>query len=322
MFTDEIEIILKAGDGGNGLVSFFPGERSGPDGGDGGDGGNLYVKSSRQITNLNQFVGKREISVEDGKSGDKNKKTGLKGKDLEIELPVGSLLLDLETKEELELTEENQRFLICKGGRGGRGNFELRSSRNTTPKEAEVGGKGQKRYFKIIVRLIADFGLIGLPNAGKSSLLNELTNARVKVANYPFTTLEPGLGVLPPRHPERSEGPVIIADIPGLIEGAHEGRGLGINFLKHIEKVKLLLHCISCESDDVVRDYKTIMEELEKYNPLLAEKMQIILLTKSDLADSKEIAKKAKLLKKFQEKTVAVSIHDCDSLDYLKELLA
>lgn len=313
MFTDEIEITLKAGNGGSGIVSFFPGEKSGPDGGDGGDGGNLYIKSSRHLTNLNQFVGKHEIFAENGKNGDKNKKTGLDGKDLEVELPVGSLLLDTDTKEELELTEENQRFLICKGGRGGRGNFELRSSRNTTPKEAEKGQKGQKRFFKIVVRMIADFGLIGLPNAGKSSLLNELTNARVKVANYPFTTLEPSLGVINGK---------IIADIPGLIEGAHKGRGLGINFLKHIEKVKLLLHCISVESDNVIRDYKTITEELEKYNPLLAEKGQIILLTKSDLINPSELNKKARLLKKFQNFVIGVSIYDFDSLNKLKELLA
>lgn len=312
MFTDEIEIILKAGDGGGGIVSFFPGEKSGPDGGDGGDGGNLYVKSSKQITNLNHFVGKRQINADNGKNGDKNKKTGLDGKDLEVELPVGSLLLDLETKEELELTEENRRFLICKGGKGGRGNFELRSSRNTTPKEAEKGERGQRKYFKIIVRMIADFGLIGLPNAGKSSLLNELTNAHVKVAGYPFTTLEPSLGVINGK---------ILADIPGLIEGAHKGKGLGISFLKHIEKVKLLLHCISCESENVIRDYKTITEELEKYNPHLAEKEQIILLTKSDLADSKEINEKAKLLKKFQEKVIVVSIYNWESLNKLKDII-
>ena len=274
MFTDEIEITFKAGDGGPGRVSFFPGKHSGPDGGNGGFGGDLFVKASRLITNLNNFVGKHEICAEDGVGGGRNNRAGAKGADLEISLPIASLLIDTDSQEEIELIGEDKKILVCIGGKGGKGNAEFKSSSNTTPMYAQKGLLGQKRHFKIIVRMIADFGLIGLPNAGKSSLLNELTSANVKVADYPFTTLEPNLGELNGK---------IIADIPGLIEGASSGRGLGINFLKHIEKVKLLLHCISSESEDVVSDYKVIMQELEGFNLDLVKKKQIILLTKLDL---------------------------------------
>lgn len=312
MFTDEIEITLKAGHGGAGRVSFMPGSRSGPDGGNGGVGGNLYIVASRNISNLNSYVGKAIISAENGEMGDRNKKTGLDGKDLELRFPLGSQFIDKDTEYEIELSEDGQRVLVCIGGKGGKGNFEFRSSTNTTPKYAQKGLRGQEKHFKIIVRMIADFGLIGLPNAGKSSLLNELTNATVKVADYPFTTLEPNLGAIEEK---------IIADIPGLIEGASLGKGLGIKFLKHIEKVKLLLHCISSESENVALNYKTVLQELEKFNPQLSKKKQIILLTKSDLLDKKEMDKKIKLLKKFQEVVLPVSIHDLEAIEKLKTLL-
>lgn len=312
MFTDEIEIILKAGDGGDGRVSFFPGMRSGPSGGNGGDGGNIFILASRQVTNLNNLVGKRIINAEDGEMGGINKKSGTGGKDLELALPVGSFLTDTKTNEEFELSFNQQRMLICKAGKGGRGNAQFKSPSNTTPKYAEKGKMGEQRSFKIIVKLIADFGLIGLPNAGKSSLLNELTNANVKVADYPFTTLEPNLGEFNGK---------VIADIPGLIEGASKGKGLGINFLKHIEKVKLLIHCISAESKNVISDYKIIMQELEGFNKELAKKSQIILLTKSDLLEKKEKDLKIKQLKKIQEKVFSVSIIDSESLNVFKILL-
>ena len=311
MFTDEIEITFKAGDGVPGRVSFFPGKHSGPDGANGGYGGNLLIKASRLITNLNNFTGKHMISAENGTAGGRNNSAGGKGVDLEINLPIGSFLFNQDSKEEVELSKDGERVLLCIGGKGGKGNAEFKSSSNTTPMYAQKGLSGQKKHFKIIVRMIADFGLIGLPNAGKSSLLNELTNASVKVASYPFTTLEPNLGVFKGK---------VIADIPGLIEGAHSGKGLGVKFLKHIEKVKLLIHCISCESEDVVHDYKTIIKELTEFNPELGEKKQIILLTKSDLSDDKELNKKLKQLKKLQEIVLPVSILDSESLDKLKSL--
>ena len=299
MFTDEIKISFKAGDGGNGIVSFFPGKKSGPDGGNGGSGGNLFIKADRQLSNLNGFVGKKEIKAEDGKMGGRNRKSGANGKDLELSLPVGSFLTDINSKEEFELISENQKILICFGGKGGKGNAKLRSASNTTPMFSEKGGVGQIRHFNIILRMIADFGLIGLPNTGKSSLLNELTKAHAKVAGYPFTTIEPNLGVINGK---------VIADIPGLIEGAHLGKGLGISFLKHIEKVKMLLHCISSESENIASDYLTIVEEMKKYNP--------------DLLDPKELDKKVKQLKKLQKTVLPISILDPNSLDKLKDLLA
>lgn len=309
MFIDEIEIDLKAGNGGPGKVSFFPGKHSGPDGGNGGYGGDLYIKASSYMTNLNNFLGKHIIAAPNGVPGGSNNRAGAKGEDLRVNLPLGSLLIDTDKDEEFELTKEGQEILLCIGGKGGRGNSEFKSSSNTAPHYAQKGLKGQKRHFKILLRMIADFGLIGLPNAGKSSLLNELTNAKAEVASYPFTTLQPNLGVLNKK---------VIADIPGLIEGASDGKGLGIKFLKHIEKVKLLLHCISSESEDVVADYKTVIKELKNYNPKLLEKPQIILLTKSDLVSQRDLEKKIKKLKKFQKEVISISIHDWDSLERLK----
>ena len=209
-----------------------------------------------------------------------------------------------------EIKKVGQRELLCKGGKGGRGNYEFRNPQRTTPEFAQPGLPGEKKEVILNLKLIANYGLIGLPNTGKSSLLNELTAASAKVANYPFTTLEPNLGVLDGR---------VIADIPGLIEGASAGKGLGIKFLKHIEKVGLLLYTVSLESDDPVRDYQTVRNELEKYNPELLEKKEIILLTKSDLLDKKDLENKLKLMKKFKKEIFPISIHDWDSISKLKE---
>lgn len=306
MFIDEVEITLKAGSGGNGKVSFFPGKKSGPDGGNGGNGGNLFVKATKHLSNLNQFIAKQTISAENGKPGQSNNKTGASGKDLILEVPIGSLLLNQENSEKTEVEEEA--VLICKGGKGGKGNAYFKSASNTTPISAEKGEPGQEKRVKIILRLIADFGLIGLPNTGKSSLLNKLTNAKAKVANYPFTTLQPNLGVT---------GSKVFADIPGLIEGASAGKGLGISFLKHIDKVSLILHCISTESENPLTDYKIVMEELEKFNPDLIKKPQIILLTKSDLLDLNDLSKKVAMLKKLKTSVLPISIYNPASLNKL-----
>lgn len=312
MFIDEAEITIKGGHGGPGRVSFFPGFKSGPDGGNGGKGGNVFIKSISDLTALRQFTHHRKFAAENGEPGGSNTKSGKDGKDLVVSLPVGSLITDQETGESIELLNEGEMILVCKGGLGGRGNAEFKSSRNTTPEKAQPGLSGQEKHLHISLRLIAEYGLIGLPNVGKSSLLNELTKANVKTANYPFTTLEPSLGV--------SDGKVL-ADIPGLIEGASEGKGLGIKFLKHIEKTHKLLHCISVESDDVVADYKTVRQELKKFNPRLLDKEEIILLTKSDMADKKDLDTKAKKLKKYTKTILPVSIHDWDSLVALKKIL-
>ena len=315
MLIDEVEnIIFRAGHGGPGRVSFVPSrnQKGGPDGGNGGRGGDINIKVTSDLTVLNQFSKTQKIAAENGQFGDRNKKTGKDGKNLEITLPIGTLMIDQYSGDQIELNNMEQRILLCKGGLGGRGNAQLANSRNTTPRYAQTGLPGEEKHLKLILRLIADFGLIGLPNAGKSSLLNELTAANVKVASYPFTTLEPNLGVIDGK---------IMADIPGLIEGASTGKGLGIKFLKHIEKVGLLLHCITSESDDVARDYQVVREEMKKFNPELLKKKELILLTKSDLVDKEEVKKKTSQLKKFTRKILPISIHDWDSLEKLKILL-
>lgn len=312
MLVDELDIILRAGHGGAGKVSFYPKEKAGPDGGNGGRGGDIYLKVTSDLTALNQFSNKKVIEAGRGESGGGFCKSGQAGRDIEITMPVGTVLLDQVTGEEIELNNVGDRILICKGGLGGRGNAEFKSSRNTTPMYAQKGLPGQERDLKIVLKLIADFGLIGLPNSGKSSLLNELTAASAKVGSYPFTTLEPNLGVLDGR---------VIADIPGLIEGASEGKGLGIKFLKHIEKVGLLLHTVAVDSADVTGDYQSVVRELEAYNPELIKKKEIILLTKSDLAKNNQLEDAKSRLKKFKKDILPVSIYDFDSIERLKELL-
>lgn len=305
MLVDEAEIIVRGGHGGAGRVSFIGKKGGGPDGGNGGKGGDVYVKATSDIYALQQFLSKRVCKAADGENGGAGIRSGANGKDLILTMPLGTFLTD-EKGEEIELTKEAQEVLLAKGGLGGRGNESFKSPSNTTPRYAQKGLKGQERKLKLKLKLIADFGLIGLPNAGKSSLLNELTSANAKIGAYPFTTLEPNLGVLNGK---------VLADIPGLIEGASEGKGLGHKFLKHIEKVKLLLHCISSESDNPSRDYKIIREELKKFNPELLNKKEMILLTKSDLGESR--------LKKIgKKKIIPVSIHDWDSIHALTKILS
>lgn len=311
MLVDELEIVVYGGRGGPGRVSFYPQAGAGPDGGDGGKGGDVYVLVTSDIYALNSLYSKRVLRAENGHPGARNRKSGANGKDLVFTVPLGTLLIDHNGKE-LELNELNRKELLASGGLGGKGNFFFKSSRNTTPKYAQPGLGGQERKLKLRLKLIADFGLIGLPNAGKSSLLNELTGAEAKIGNYPFTTLEPNLGIM-----ERK----VIADIPGLIEGASLGKGLGHKFLKHIEKVGLLLHCISAESEDYLKDYEIVYRELKKFNPKLLEKQQIILLTKSDLVEEVDLASKISKLSKTKHKIFPVSIHNWDSLQTLIQFL-
>ena len=314
MLIDEAEIIIRGGHGGAGLVSFRGKKGGGPDGGDGGRGGSVYVKATSDIYALQQFLSKKVCKAEDGKGGGVGIRSGANGRDLILTMPVGTLITD-EKGSEIELTTIGQEVLLAKGGLGGRGNESFKSPNKTTPTYAQKGLKGQEKRLKIKLKLIADFGLIGLPNAGKSSLLNEITNANIKIGDYPFTTLEPNLGVLNGK---------VLADIPGLIEGASEGKGLGHKFLKHIEKVKLLLHCISCESDDPLKDYKIIREELKKFNPDLLNKKEMILLTKSDLKETERspLAARTKLKKIGEKEVIPISIHDWDSIQILTKILS
>lgn len=311
MLVDEVDVIFQAGSGAPGKASFYPGWKSGPDGGDGGTGGNIYITVTSDLTVLNQFMGVKTRKAENGQPGGTYRKSGRNGSDITIILPLGSILTDEDTAEVIELTDIHQKVLICKGGKGGRGTFSLRSPQNTTPTKGEPGEPGQKRNLNIVLKLIADYGLIGLPNAGKSSLLNALTAANVKIADYPFTTLEPNLGTMCGK---------VLADIPGLIEGASIGKGLGIKFLKHIEKVNLLLHCISVESDHLEADYRIVREELRKFNPHLTLKKEIILLTKTDVVRVEELKNKRRILTKFG-KVIPISILDDESLNMLAKVL-
>lgn len=311
MFIDELEITVAGGHGGSGKIAFFP-MKGGPNGGNGGRGGNVYAVVDTQMSNLNRYAGKHGFKAENGGAGGSNRREGANGENLELGLPLGTTLIDLETGRELELTRPDDRILLCHGGTGGLGNEAFKSPVYQTPQKAEPGEPGDLRKVRLVMKLIADYGLIGLPNGGKSSLLNELTAANVKTANYAFTTLEPNLGALNRK---------VIADIPGLIEGASGGKGLGIKFLKHIEKTGLLIHCISVESENPKKDYDTVMNELRIYNPKVAEKPQILLLTKIDLADKKTIDDKLTKLKKINKQAYPVSIHDFDAIEHLKTLL-
>jgi len=312
MLVDEIGVSVKAGDGGNGAVSWARWPARGPDGGSGGRGGDVWVRTSSDLTLLNQFVHKPRVAAAGGKRGERNQRSGKSGADLELVMPMGTVITDLNTGQAWELNQAAKRIKLCQGGVGGKGNYALRSPILTTPKKAQSGELGEERQLKLVLKLLADFGLIGLPNAGKSSLLNELTAAKAQVAPYPFTTLEPNLGVLDGR---------VIADIPGLIEGAHQGKGLGIKFLKHIEKVGLLLHCMAIDAEDLAKDYRIVREELGQYNLKLLEKPEIILLTKIDLADAKTLQTKLAQAKKLNRRVYAVSIYDPEKIEALQQIL-
>lgn len=313
MLTDEVKIKIHAGKGGDGVVAFNKIKMSlGPTGGRGGKGGNVYFSGVSDLTALNKYKHQTDYYAGDGQNGKKDKSTGHDGQDIILTVPFGSVLKNQDTGEEWEIIATSQKVLAAKGGIGGRGNFYFRSPRNTSPQEYEEGKPGENFAFFIELRLIADIGLIGLPNAGKSSLLNELTKAAAKVGNYEFTTLEPNLGAM--------DG-IIIADIPGLIEGASRGRGLGIKFLKHIQRTKVLVHCISAESVAPLSDYAVIRKELKAYNPELTKKKELILITKTDLISPEELAEKMNLFQKKKLLVEAVSIHDWDSLEKLRRII-
>lgn len=313
MLIDDVKIKVVAGDGGKGAVAFNKNLMSlGPAGGSGGKGGSVFAEGVSDLSALNQFRFKKELIAENGQEGRNQFKDGHDGKDLILKFPVGTVIHNLTTETESEITKIGERVILATGGKGGKGNFHFRSSKNTTPKQFQPGLSGEIFIFRLELKLIADVGFVGLPNAGKSSMLNELTNAKSKVANYPFTTLEPNLGVY---------YELILADIPGLIEGSSAGRGLGIKFLRHIERTRILFHFISAESPDPAKDYKTIRKELGDYNKELLKKSEYLFLSKSDLVDEAEFKEKLKTLTKINPDTIAVSIYDSESLKKIEKIL-
>jgi GTP-binding protein len=293
-FIDEAIITVQSGDGGRGCVSFrreksIP--RGGPDGGDGGKGGDVvFITTSRKRT-LYQFRFQKHFKAKSGAHGQGKRKTGKTGQDLVIELPPGTLVTDAETEQIInDFIKSGERLELAKGGRGGQGNARFKTSTNRSPRFAQPGEPGETKKVKLELKLLADVGIIGLPNAGKSTLITTVSSARPKIGNYPFTTLTPSLGVV---ETDRGE-PFVVADIPGLVKGAHKGTGLGIRFLRHIERTRILVHLVdvsAIDSDNPLHDYNTINKELAKYNQKLAEKPQIVVLNKIDLPDTRKAAK-------------------------------
>jgi GTP-binding protein len=309
MLVDNVTLAIKAGNGGNGKVSFFR-NRGGPDGGNGGNGGSIFFQGNRNMNDLHTFRFKKSLKAENGIQGGNKHTFGKNAPDMIIFVPLGTRITETDTGIIYEISDDKTPVLLARGGVGGRGNDEFKTSTNQAPQYAESGTLGQEKNLFLELRLIADIGLIGLPNAGKSSLLAMMTNASPKIGAYPFTTLEPNIGML---------NKFTIADIPGLIEGASAGKGLGITFLKHIEKTQVLLHCIDVTDPDPVKTYNIVRHELAEHNPELLEKLEIILLTKTDLADEVNIEKSAKLFKKLGKDVLTVSVFDEVSL---KKLIA
>ena len=313
MLIDDIVIKVRAGNGGKGAVAFNKNMRSlGPTGGSGGKGGSVYVEGVLDLNALSQFWYRKDIKAKNGEGGKDQCNDGAGAEDLILNVPVGTVVGNTESGEKVEVLKIGERILIAKGGVGGKGNFLFRSSTNTTPKEFQEGLPGEQLMLRLELKLIASIGIIGLPNAGKSSLLNELTKARSKVASYAFTTLEPSLGAY---------YGLILADIPGLIEGASLGKGLGIKFLRHIERTKILFHLISAESEDPARDYQTVRKELESYNKELTQKTEYVFLSKSDTVNTRELQEKIAALKEIQIHALPISIHDWNSLEEVKKIL-
>ncbi|MDB5266934.1 MAG: obgE [Parcubacteria group bacterium] len=316
MFIDEISLHLKAGRGGDGVERWLHEkgkDLGGPSGGNGGKGGDVFAVAIRDIGILSSYRKEKIFEAKRGEDGAKNTWHGGDGEDIEIKFPIGSIITNQETGHVFELMEDGQRIKLLSGGRGGLGNEHFRSSTNTSPVETTLGVEGEEADFHIEVELAVDFGLIGLPNAGKSSLLNALTRARSKVGAFPFTTLEPSLGDM---------YGAIIGDIPGLIEGAAEGKGLGHKFLRHIKRTKGLIHLISSEEQDPLETYKVVQRELELYNKAILKKPEIILLTKVDMVNDAEREAKLEALRTLGKEVYPMSVIDDTLIKAFKDILS
>ena len=320
-FLDQAKIYIKAGNGGSGSASFrrekFV-EFGGPDGGDGGAGGSIILQSDRNLNTLIDFRYAQHFKAQHGKQGSKRNRTGANGEDLILKVPVGTQIYEEDNNTLIyDFTKNKEKYLVASGGKGGLGNVRFKSSTNRAPKKKTGGKQGEEFWIWLQLKVIADIGIIGKPNAGKSSLLAALTRAKPKIANYPFTTINPNLGVA---YYDRKE--VTLADIPGLVEGAHEGIGLGDKFLRHIERCKILLHLIDLNEDNLVKTYKQIIKELSSYDKTLSSKKEIVFFNKSDLMTEDDVKQKTEEFKKKINKTYdVISVFSKKDMQKVKKLL-
>ena len=320
MFIDHAKIYVKAGDGGNGCLSFRREKyvpKGGPDGGDGGKGGDIIFAADKHLRTLLDYRYKKHFKAENGSHGQGAKKFGKSGNDTIIKVPLGTIIKNQQTDEILaDLTEHNQKVIIAQGGKGGRGNTRFSTSTNQAPRKYEMGKPGEEVNLILELKLLADVGLVGLPNAGKSTLLSRISAARPKIADYPFTTLIPNLGLVK----FKDSNSFVVADIPGLIEGAHKGKGLGIQFLRHIERTRVLAYLIDAQSDDVVDDFFTLKNELKNYDSRLLSKPSILIINKIDIRPENEI-KDVKKIKNLGMKWFAISAVTGQGIEEVKSIM-
>jgi GTPase len=329
MFIDEATIRVKAGDGGNGCLAFRREKfvpRGGPSGGDGGDGGDIVMESSERHNTLVHFRFNPEYKAQRGRHGEGSTKKGREGEGIVLKVPVGSILYDADTDEKVhDFSRPDERIVVACGGRGGRGNARFATSTHQAPREHEDGRPGEERVFRLELKLLADVGLVGYPNVGKSTLISSISAARPKVADYPFTTLQPNLGVVVVGE-ARDERSFVVADIPGLIEGAHRGAGLGTQFLRHIERTRLLAHMVDVSDDsgrpDPVKDVEVITKELKSFGGKLDEKPTILVASKIDVANKEKLAKLKKYAKKQGMDLYPISAVTGKGIDELKYAMA
>lgn len=325
-FVDYVKICCRSGKGGGGSVHLLrtaQTAKGGPDGGDGGRGGHVIVRGNKQLWTLLHLKYRKHVIAEDGKSGGRSNMTGAEGKDEVIEVPLGTVIKDAVTEEVLfEISEDGQEVIAVSGGRGGKGNAFFATSTRQTPRFAQPGEPGLEEWKILELKLLADVGLVGFPNAGKSTLLSVVSAAKPEIADYPFTTLVPNLGMVK----YRDDRSFVMADIPGIIEGAHEGRGLGVRFLRHIERNSALLFLVPADSSDIIADYQVLLNELEQYNPELLDKKRMLGISKADLLDDElfEALKKdmdKRFTKKFRLPYVIFSAHSGKNMQQLKDEL-
>jgi GTP-binding protein len=329
MFIDSATIRVKAGNGGNGCMAFRREKfvpRGGPSGGDGGKGGDVIMESSERHNTLVHFRFNPEYKAERGRHGEGSNKTGREGVDITLKVPVGTIVYDEETGDKVwDFSKPDERMVIAHGGRGGRGNARFATSTHQAPREHEEGRPGEERVFRLELKLLADVGLVGYPNVGKSTLISRISAARPKIADYPFTTLEPNLGVVAVGD-KREEISFVVADIPGLIEGAHEGAGLGTQFLRHIERTRLLVHLVDVSDasgrPDAIQDVEVILGELDSFGAHLAEKPMLMVASKIDVANKNKIAKLKQYCKKKKLHLFPISAVTGEGIEKLKFAMA